>query len=102
MSDLTKKDRATLNGMLKAVDTANVKLAAGEIKSSEHEALIRGVREHQELMRIRKIGSLTTPVVELKQRERNRVYAAGYENGFTDGLRMQLMRRTAGKVPHTH
>jgi tRNA pseudouridine-54 N-methylase len=102
MDALTKKEREALSEMLKAIETADRKLAAGEIRSSEHEALIRSIRERQNLMRIRKNGSLTTPVTELSQEEHDRVYAAGYESGFTEGLRIQLMRRISGSKGQTH
>jgi flagellar biosynthesis/type III secretory pathway protein FliH len=96
MDRLTKNERMEVDEMLKAITSAERRLAAGDIKPSEHEAIIRSIRERQNLMRIRKINSLTTPIAELSQEEYNRAYSAGYQSGFNEGLRIRLTRRTTG------
>ena len=96
MERLTKKEQAEVDEMINAITSADRRLAAGKIKPSEHEEIIRGIRERQNLMRIRKTNSLTTPIAELTQEEYNRAYTNGYQSGFNEGLRIRLTGRTNG------
>lgn len=91
MDKLTKKERMMVTEMLKSIESADRKLAAGKIKASEHDSIIRGVREREFLVKAIKRNSLSDPEVErLSQDEYNNAYAAGYRNGFTEGLRKRL------------